>query len=95
MISPSPDASAIAFISCFHKHAMQPSSYCPEDDHMTVAEQIMQHLRALPETAQAEVLDFIEFLESRSNKANWSEFSLSQAMRGMESDGSQYSLDDI
>ena len=62
---------------------------------MTVAEQIMQHLRALPETAQAEVLDFIEFLESRSNKANWSEFSLSQAMRGIESEDSQYSLDDI
>jgi len=62
---------------------------------MTVAEQIVQHLNTLPETAQAEVLDFVEFLESRSNNANWSGFSLTQAMRGMESEESPYSLNDI
>jgi len=71
------------------------SSYCTEEHQMTVAEQIVQHLNSLPETAQAEVLDFVEFPESRSNNANWSGFSLTQAMRGMESEESPYSLNDI
>jgi len=62
---------------------------------MTVTEQIMQHVNTLPEAAQSEVLDFIEYLESKSTKANWSEFSLSQAMRGMESETTLYSLNDI
>jgi len=35
---------------------------------MTVAEQIVQHLNSLPETAQAEVLDFVVFPESRSTQ---------------------------
>jgi len=34
---------------------------------MTVAEQIMQHINALPETAQTEVLDFVEYLESKKD----------------------------
>jgi hypothetical protein len=63
--------------------------------HMTVKEQIMQHVNTLPETAQSEVLDFVEYLESKSAKANWSEFSLSQAMRGIESEATLYSLNDI
>jgi len=62
---------------------------------MTVAELIMQHVNTLPEVDQSEVLDFVEYLESRSDRTNWSELSLSQAMRGMESEKSIYSLDDI
>ena len=62
---------------------------------MTVAEQIMQHIDTLPEAAQVEVLDFVEYLESKADRASWSEFSISQAMRGMESESSPYSLDDI
>jgi len=62
---------------------------------MTVAELIMQHGNTLPEVDQSEVLDFVEYLESRSDRTNWSELSLSQAMRGMESEKSIYSLDDI
>jgi hypothetical protein len=62
---------------------------------MTVAELIMQHVNTLPEVDQSEVLDFVEYLESRSDRTNWSELSLSQAMRGMESEKSMYSLNDI
>jgi len=62
---------------------------------MTVAELIMQHVNTLPEVDQSEVLDFVEYLESKTDRANWSELSLSQAMRGMESEKSMYSINDI
>lgn len=71
---------------------------------MTLAEKIFSHIENLPETYQAEVLDFVEFLESKSKKlgdgededrAPWSQFSLSQAMQGMEDDDELYSLDDL
>ena len=62
---------------------------------MTVTEKVMQHVNTLPEDARSEVLDFVEYLESKSAKTNWSEFSLSHAMRGMESEASLYSLNDI
>jgi hypothetical protein len=69
---------------------------------MTVAERILQHVRSLPEPLQAEVLDFVEYLHSKVRRARaapdeeaWSALSLSQAMRGMESEPSPYSLDDL
>ncbi|MBN2314834.1 MAG: DUF2281 domain-containing protein [Sedimentisphaerales bacterium] len=64
---------------------------------MTVTEQIIERVKALPEVVQAEVLDFVEFLEAKINNNNtpWSSFSLSQAMRGMESESTQYSLKDV
>jgi len=62
---------------------------------LTVKEQIIQHVNTLPEAAQSEVLDFVEYLESKSAKTNWFEFSLSQAMRGIESEATLYSLKDI
>jgi len=62
---------------------------------MKVSEQIIQHVNMLPEAAQSEMLDFVEYLELKSDRANWSELSMSQAMRGMESEASLYSLNDI
>ena len=69
---------------------------------MTVAEKIAQHLKKLPESVQDEVLDFVEFLRQRHGAKNaeqeerdWSRFSLSQAMRGMEDEESPYQLSDI
>jgi len=67
---------------------------------MTVTEQIIEHVRELPETIQTEILDFIEFLETKSEtsgreKREWLDFSLSQAMRDMESESSPYSLSDV
>lgn len=67
---------------------------------MTVAEKIIQHVRVLPEDVQAEVLDFVEYLESKTlivseEPAEWDGFSLSQALRGMESEETLYSTDDL
>ena len=69
---------------------------------MTLAERIIQHVRALPEAIQAEVLDFVEYLEAKvridkesPDDAEWSAFSLAEAMRGLESEPSPYSTDDL
>ena len=67
---------------------------------MTITEQIIKHVKTLPEAVQVEVLDFVGYLQSKREKMNnesveWSEFSLSQAMQGIESEPSPYSFDDI
>jgi len=69
---------------------------------MTITQIIIQHLESLPDTAQQEVLHFVEFLESRQKcfplreeNTAWSDFSLSSAMRGMEDEETPYTLADI
>jgi hypothetical protein len=69
---------------------------------VTVSEVIVQRLKALPASVQQEVLDFVEFLESRRQEravqeedAAWSAFSLASAMRGMEEEETLYTLADI
>lgn len=65
---------------------------------MTVAEKIIEHIRHLPEPIQVEVLDFVEYLENKADaedRHTWSNFSLSQALRDMESEASSYSEKDI
>lgn len=69
---------------------------------MSVAEQILQHLRSLPEPMQAEVLDFVEHLEAKTRSAgeehedaDWADLSLSQAMKDMEDERSPYTAADI
>jgi len=69
---------------------------------MILREKINENLKKLPEYSQAEVLDFVEFLvkkneqtpSERENK-EWSNLSLSFAMRGMEEDELGYTSDDI
>jgi hypothetical protein len=60
---------------------------------MTTIEKISQQTGNLPETYQMEVLDFVEYLTIKTNKKvgvslleeqEWSKFSLSQAMEGLE-----------
>jgi hypothetical protein len=69
---------------------------------MTTAQAIVQRLMSLPEEAQREVLDFVEFIEARKGAlagqeeaAAWSDFSLSSAMRGMEDEETLCTLDDM
>ena len=75
---------------------------------MSVSERVSKRVRQLPEDAQAEVLDFVEFLLAKSERKTaeqqsarqeehaWNHFSLSSAMRGMEDeDGPDYSEDDL
>jgi hypothetical protein len=61
-------------------------------------EVIMKHLRELPESERAEVLDFIDYLKAKTEKKermDWTAFSLNSALRGFEDEPSPYSLDDI
>lgn len=70
---------------------------------MNISEDILEHVEKLPEAWQAKVLDFVEYLESKINRNNkksvededWSQLSLSFAMRGMEDERTTYSLDDV
>ncbi|HOE76816.1 MAG TPA: DUF2281 domain-containing protein [Rectinema sp.] len=62
---------------------------------MNLGEKIIRYIQELPESKKAEVLDFVEYLRNRTEERNWSEFSLSSAMKGMENDDSIYSLKDI
>jgi hypothetical protein len=69
---------------------------------MTTAEAVFLRLRQLPDSAQREVLDFVEFLESRKvdaeerqDAAVWNEFSLTAALRGMEDEEAVYVLEDL
>ncbi len=65
---------------------------------MSLADKIINNVRALPESKQMEVLDFIEYLRvktDRQENTGWSDFSLSSAMRGMENEESPYSPKDL
>ena len=65
---------------------------------MTVAEKILEHIRHLPEPIQVEILDFVEYLENKADvedRSSWSSFSLSQALRDMQSEASSYSEKDL
>ncbi len=62
---------------------------------MSLEEKIIRRVQELPESKKAEVLDFVEYLRSKTEERDWSEFSLSSAMSGMENEVSPYSLEDI
>jgi hypothetical protein len=62
---------------------------------MSLEEKIIRHIQELPESKKAEVLDYVEYLRSKSEETDWTAFSLSSAMRGMGNEVSPYSLEDI
>ena len=71
---------------------------------MTIVEQIHLQVQTLPENFQREALHFVEFLalktrqgeEGSEEDQEWSDFSLTMAMRGMEEEeGAEYSLEDL
>jgi len=60
---------------------------------MQVIEEIQKNVQKLPEVFQAEVLAFVEYLLTKSERKitrqddlDWSSFSLASAMSGMEDD---------
>ena len=64
---------------------------------MNLANEIIKNAKELPELKQMEVLDFIEYLKlktERQNNMEWATLSISSAMRGMENEDSDYSLND-
>jgi hypothetical protein len=66
---------------------------------MDIVERIIEELKTIPESSQAEVLDFVEYLKSKKGRkeedSEWSEFSLDSAMRGIEEESSPYGIKDI
>jgi uncharacterized protein DUF2281 len=62
---------------------------------MSMEDKIIRHIHELPESRKAEVLDFVEYLRNKTEEKDWSDFSLSSAMRGLEAEVSPYSLEDI
>ena len=59
---------------------------------------MIKHILALPESKQLEVLDFVEYLRSKAEKQeikDWTDLSLSSAIRGMEEEQTPYSLNDL
>lgn len=70
---------------------------------MTVTETIYQHVQKLPESFQAEVLDFVEYLLSKVERETthqegrtWPNMSLTLAMRGLEEENTpEYSTVDL
>jgi len=58
---------------------------------MIITEKINRKLEKLPISIQLEVLDFVEFVAQKADRQNlseedeqWTKFSLSQAMKGLE-----------
>ena len=66
---------------------------------MDIVEKIIEELRSIPESAQAEVLDFVEFLRSKKGSKEegpeWRRFALESAIRGIEEEPTPYGIEDI
>ena len=65
---------------------------------MNLAKKIIHHVEALPKMKQIEVLDFVEYLHSKSamqSEHEWNNFSLTAAMRGLEKEDTSYSIKDL
>ena len=66
---------------------------------MTTLEKIVETLKTMPESAQTEVLDFVEYLKSKADRGGdgyqWGQFSLDSAMRGIAEEPSPYEVQDI
>ena len=65
---------------------------------MSLEETIIKGLQELPPSEQAEALNFIDHLKTKASRKegkNWSAFSLSSAMRGMEYEETPYSIEDL
>jgi hypothetical protein len=70
---------------------------------MITVNKLSQYVEKLPQPLQAEVLHFVEYLLSKAERdngkqeeRNWSDLSLSLAMRGMEEEASpKYTTTDL
>lgn len=67
-------------------------------DMSLLVETIIKLIQTLPESKQIEIFDFVEYLRSKVEKQeikDWTDFSLSSAMRGIEDEETPYSLNDL
>jgi len=67
-------------------------------DMNSLVETIMKHIQTLAESKQIEIFDFVEYLRSKVEKQeikDWTDFSLSSAMRGIADEETPYSFNDL
>jgi hypothetical protein len=64
---------------------------------MVLNEKIQEYIRKLPDSLQEEMLDYLEFLLAKAERENreWSNLSITSAMRGMEDEPDLYTLADL
>jgi len=65
---------------------------------MNISEMIIEKMNKLPKSKLIEVFDFVEYLKQKTERKTdkvWSNFSVSSAMRGMETEESPYSQTDL
>jgi hypothetical protein len=62
---------------------------------MSLEERIIEQVHKLPEDKKAEVLNFVGYLNAKTDHKDWAALSLASAMRGMESEQPTYSLSDV
>ncbi len=65
---------------------------------MSLAEDILEKVKLLPEDKQTEILDFIDFIAKKMDqkeRREWSQFSLEEAMRGLDTEETLYTVEDI
>jgi formylmethanofuran dehydrogenase subunit B len=65
---------------------------------MSIENKIIQYIYELPEHEKVEVLDFIDYLKTKGERKTmkeWTDVSICSAMRGMETEVTLYSLDDL
>jgi hypothetical protein len=96
---------AIIIMRCTTSFVLNHCFTLEEKTNMTLTEKIHEQLLTLPETRQAQVLDFIEFLLSKgetnghdsieTDDTGWSAVSLEMAMRGMEDEEELYTIEDL
>jgi hypothetical protein len=66
---------------------------------MITLEKIVESLKTMPESAQTDVLDYVEYLKSEEerggNGCQWTQFSLESAMHGIAEEPTSYEVQDI
>jgi len=64
---------------------------------MVLNEKIQEYIQKLPASYQEELLDYLEFLLAKAKREDkeWSNLSLSSAMRGMEGEPEIYTIKDL
>ncbi|MFH0812752.1 MAG: hypothetical protein V2A69_07910 [Pseudomonadota bacterium] len=66
---------------------------------MTIVEKIVDQLKSMPESAQAKVFDFVEYIKLKESRKGedyeWSRFSLGSAMREIKEEPSPYQVKDL
>ncbi len=65
---------------------------------MSISKKIVETINMLPKSKQIEIFDFVEYLKQKTaqeENITWSNLSIASAMRGMETEESPYSKNDL